>query len=144
VEGLQRLAFPFHGLAIARRQLLVRIKDHSTIADRPAGDHPSIDEHRPDRERVAAAEDAGPIGFRQEARATGVDEQAGVPVRQEADRRRCRGVGQRRVGQIDELATVLVAKPPQREVIAGPLRIDNGDACPRGDVAPRRGPNARR
>ena len=82
-------------------------------------------------------EDARPEWLRQEPRPPRVDEQIGVPVRQEPDRAGVSGSGQRCVRQVDQLSTLLVAEPPQVEARRRPSsRRSRRDARPRRDLAP--------
>jgi hypothetical protein len=77
----------------------------------------AVDEKRRRRVRVARAADPGPVLLGQDLRAARVDEQRGVPRRQEADRRRRLRVRQRRARHVEQFVTGLAAKPPQRQAL---------------------------
>ena len=98
---------------------------------------PAIHKIGPDGEGVARAEDAGPVRLGQQAGTASVHEQAGVPVGQEAHRRRASGSGSGAPGRSR------VRRPPRPgsarpEAGGGGLGFIHADAGPGGHVAPGR------
>ena len=109
----------------------------------PGAGDAAVDEERVHRLRRLDAEDTGAVLLRKDLRAAGMDEQRRVPGREEADRGRRLGVGQRQPRQVDELAARLVAKA--RAARARPSAADDRldrQARPVGDLRRRRRPEA--
>ena len=86
----------------------------------------AVDEERADRLRHPRREDPRPVLLGEHARATRVDEEDGVPGREEAHRCGRLGIRQRRAREVEELAAGLVAEAPElqaledRREVAGP------------------------
>ncbi len=78
--------------------------------------------------------------LRQQPRPTGVDEEVGIPVRQESHRGGRIRIGQGSAGQVDQLTAPLVAIAHQLEVRAGRLHVRDADTGPGRDIAPGRWP----
>ena len=95
--------------------------------------------HRLRRPRV---EDLGAVLLRQDQGAAAVDEQRGVPGRQEARRGRGVGVGQRQSRQVDERPARLVAEAAQLHALDGVVHGRRRQAGPVGDVGGRARPEA--
>ena len=79
----------------------------------PGTGHGAVDEERADRLRHPRREDARPVLLGEHAGPTYVDEQDGVPGRQEPNRRRSVGWRERRAREVEELAAGLVAEAPE-------------------------------
>src|SRR5215204_6864251 len=73
----------------------------------------AVEEQRVDRVRRLDVEDLGAMLLREDLRMPGMDEECRVPDRQEARRRGCVGIRERRAGQVDELLAVLAAEAPE-------------------------------
>src|SRR6185295_13800680 len=83
--------------------------------------------------------------LRQDPRSLGrrVGEDRGVPLWQEADRRRRLAVGQRSPREIEEFASTLVAKRPQLQLLETGTKISHADAREAEKILLRRRPERR-
>ena len=140
----------------SRRSGLVRdlaLRPHATAArtarrrrarsPRATSCDESVDEERL-RHVAVHADHLFAVGLRQHARTIGPREQHVVPLRQEANGRRGVGVRERRAGDVEELAAVLVAEAAERlEPLERARDLRDAHHRPRPDVLPRRRPERR-
>ena len=87
--------------------------------------------------RGLRVEDQRPVVLRKNLRASSVDQQGGVPGRQETHRSRRVGIRSWRARKVEELFTVLIAKAPQRDLLHDGAKFRGRDSGPARDVADR-------
>ena len=104
-----------------------------------AGDG-AVDEEGRRPTAASSWEDPRPMLLGEDTRPPRVDEEDGVPGRQETHRRGRLGMRERRAREVEELAARLVAEAAQRQPLERRCDVARLHASPAGDVAARRRP----
>ncbi len=115
-----------------------RLELDPAVAVLPGSGHRTVDEERRRRLRVAHVKDLRAMLLGQDPRPAGVDEQRRVPGRQEADRRRLLGIGQRAACDVEQLVAVLGPEAAQAHAVEDRGQLTRRQARVGDDVATRR------
>src|SRR2546430_16472489 len=94
--------------------------------------------------RGLRVEDQRPVVLRKNLRASSVDQQGGVPGRQETDRSRRIGVRSWRARKVEQFLTGLITKAPQRDLLHDSAQFRGRDSGAARDAADRCRPEGSR
>ena len=95
MEGLKGLPLALDLPTVPGPDVLVRIERDDAVLQGPSRHHAAVDQDRPHRERVLVEKTRGRWSSGRTAGPARMDQQVRVPMRQEADRSRRVGLGQR-------------------------------------------------
>ena len=134
MEGGQALGLVLELAAGRAVQRLERLQPDLALLVAPGPGHRPVDQEGRERLGGPDVEDPAPVALGEELGAPGVDQQVGVPGGQEAGRGRGGRVGQRGLGQVEQLGALLVAEAAGPDPLQHRPQPGQGQAGPAAQV----------